>query len=90
MLLQDPQSAIPKGTMLAIFITTLSYVGFAIICGATVLRDASGDVADFFNGTLTNCTGSCEWGLQNSFQATSHCPPISFARYSRSLFCSGH
>lgn len=55
--------------MLAIVITTVSYVGFAIICGATMLRDASGDVADLFNGTLSNCTGSCEWGMHNSFQA---------------------
>lgn len=67
--LKDPQSAIPKGTMLAIVISTASYVGFAFICGATVLRDASGDVADLFNGTISNCTGDCEWGLHNSFQA---------------------
>ena len=32
-------------------------MGFAIICGATVLREATGDVADLLNGTLTNCTG---------------------------------
>ncbi|XP_064474706.1 solute carrier family 12 member 2-like [Ornithodoros turicata] len=74
--LRDPQKAIPKGTLLAIFITTLSYVGFAIIAGLCVVRDASG----FYNGTdpeivineLANCTGfpedSCPYGLMNYFQ----------------------
>lgn len=31
--LQDPQSAIPKGTLLAILITTLVYVGIAVSVG---------------------------------------------------------
>ena len=67
--LQDPQQAIPQGTMLAIVITTLTYVGFAFICGATVLRQATGNVEDLFNGTMTNCTDiNCDWGLHNSFQ----------------------
>lgn len=30
---QDPQSAIPKGTLLAILITTLVYVGIAVSVG---------------------------------------------------------
>ena len=56
--------------MLAIVITSLTYVGFAIICGATVMRQATGSIEDLYNGTAyTNCTsGDCEWGLQNSFQ----------------------
>lgn len=66
--LKDPQHAIPKGTMLAIAITSVTYVGFAIICGATVMRQATGNIEDLYNGTLTNCTEGCEWGLQNSFQ----------------------
>ena len=55
--------------MLAILITTVSYVGFAVICGAAVVRQASGNFKDIINGTYTNCTGNiqCEWGLQNSF-----------------------
>ncbi|XP_014229251.1 bumetanide-sensitive sodium-(potassium)-chloride cotransporter [Trichogramma pretiosum] len=44
--LKDPQSSIPKGTLLAILITTISYIVIAVISGASVLRDASGDVAD--------------------------------------------
>lgn len=55
--------------MLAIFITSLTYVGFAIICGATMMRAATGNIEDLYNGTITNCSsGDCEWGLQNSFQ----------------------
>nr|CAH0110941.1 unnamed protein product [Daphnia galeata] len=66
--LKDPQNAIPKGTMLAIVITSLTYIGFAIICGATMMRQATGNIEDLYNGTLTNCTEGCDWGLQNSFQ----------------------
>lgn len=36
--IQDPNSAIPKGTILAICITSLSYAIVAIICGATMKR----------------------------------------------------
>lgn len=76
--------------MLAIFITSLTYVGFGIvmiflinashsfqlvflvslqICGATVMRQATGNIEDLYNGTLGNCTmDQCEWGLQKSFQ----------------------
>ncbi|XP_077555492.1 solute carrier family 12 member 2-like [Haemaphysalis longicornis] len=75
--LKDPQKAIPRGTLLAIFITTLSYIGFAVIAGSTVLRDANGFA---FNLTeagvkfedISNCTMSegdkCEYGLMNYFQ----------------------
>ena len=66
--------AIPKGTLLAIAITSTSYILFAIIAGATVLRDASGHVYDYMgNETLSDfiaiCSGQdCEWGLHNSYQ----------------------
>jgi solute carrier family 12 sodium/potassium/chloride transporter 2 len=59
--------------MLAIVITSLTYVGFAIICGATMMRQATGNIEDLYNGTLTNCTEGCDWGLQNSFQVR---PPL--------------
>lgn len=66
---QDPQTAIPKGTLLAIFLTTLSYLLIAIICGATVLRNASGNVEDLLNDTLTSCLPeNCYYGLHNNFQ----------------------
>ncbi|KAK9507128.1 hypothetical protein O3M35_008934 [Rhynocoris fuscipes] len=67
--LRDPQSAIPKGTILAILITTASYVLMAVVTGAMVVRDATGNVADYLNNTFTNCNDTvCPYGLQNSFQ----------------------
>ncbi|KAL7302113.1 hypothetical protein TKK_0005340 [Trichogramma kaykai] len=60
--LKDPQSSIPKGTLLAILITTISYIVIAVISGASVLRDASGDVADLLttawnDSSYNNLTG---------------------------------
>ncbi|XP_050068324.1 bumetanide-sensitive sodium-(potassium)-chloride cotransporter [Anopheles maculipalpis] len=69
--LKDPSSSIPKGTILAIVLTSASYVGMAIIAGATVLRDATGNLTDVVNGTwdFSNCeVQSCSYGLHNSFQ----------------------
>lgn len=40
--LRDAQQAIPLGTLLAIAITTFSYLLFALITGSTVIRDANG------------------------------------------------
>jgi solute carrier family 12 sodium/potassium/chloride transporter 2 len=50
--LKDPQKSIPKGTLLAIAITTTSYILMAFICGFTVLRDATGELATNPNATL--------------------------------------
>ena len=44
--------AIPRGTLLAITITSSSYVLFAAIAGASVLRDATGNPDDYINGTV--------------------------------------
>ncbi|CAG2107439.1 unnamed protein product [Medioppia subpectinata] len=61
--LKNPQGAIPKGSLLAILITSATYMLFALICGATVLRDADGI------GLPANCTlGDCAYGLHNHFQ----------------------
>uniref|UniRef100_A0A8C4R0C4 Solute carrier family 12 member 3 n=1 Tax=Eptatretus burgeri TaxID=7764 RepID=A0A8C4R0C4_EPTBU len=83
--LEDPQRAIPLGTMLAIVITTVTYVLAAICVGATTVRDATGALNDsvplssFANCTeaacnlgynFTTCTvSSCGYGLVNNFQA---------------------
>lgn len=43
----------------------------AFLTGATVARDATGNITQALNGSLDflNCTGiQCEYGLQNSFQ----------------------
>uniref|UniRef100_A0A671MHM3 Solute carrier family 12 member 2-like n=1 Tax=Sinocyclocheilus anshuiensis TaxID=1608454 RepID=A0A671MHM3_9TELE len=60
--LADPQMAIPKGTLLAILITGLVYMGVAISAGACIVRDATGIES---NMTLSgsNCTdAACKLG----------------------------
>jgi amino acid transporter len=42
--LRDAQSAIPKGTLLAIFLTTLTYLAVAWMAGWCIARDAVGPV----------------------------------------------
>ncbi|KAK2862946.1 hypothetical protein Q5P01_002479 [Channa striata] len=54
--LKDPSVGIPKGTLLAVFWTTLSYLALPITVGACVLRDASGNITDKI---MTNSTGPC-------------------------------
>ncbi|XP_053182169.1 solute carrier family 12 member 2-like [Scomber japonicus] len=83
--LADPQSAIPKGTLLAILVTGITYVVIAISAGSCLVRDATGDhndtVSDTVNCTDAACTlgydfsickeGGCQFGLMNDFQAMS-------------------
>lgn len=69
--LQDPQKAIPKGTLLAIVITTISYLLIAIVCGATNVRVATGNVKDLPFYNFTNCTVNCTYGLHYNFQVKS-------------------
>uniref|UniRef100_A0A8C3IK40 Solute carrier family 12 member 1 n=1 Tax=Chrysemys picta bellii TaxID=8478 RepID=A0A8C3IK40_CHRPI len=84
--LEDPQAAIPKGTMLAILITTVAYLGVAICVAACVVRDATGNINDTVVSGM-NCNGSsactlgydfssckaqeCHYGLMNNFQVMS-------------------
>ena len=64
--LKDPSVAVPKGTLLAIIVTTISYVALCWLLGGSVARDASGIVPMIINGTLMNpnstCTANCEFG----------------------------
>ncbi|XP_010774161.1 solute carrier family 12 member 2-like [Notothenia coriiceps] len=83
--LTDPQSAIPKGTLLAILITGITYIAVAISAGSCIVRDATGDqndtVSDTVNCTDAACTlgydfsickeGGCQFGLMNDFQVMS-------------------
>ncbi|CAJ1069672.1 solute carrier family 12 member 2 [Xyrichtys novacula] len=85
--LTDPQSAIPKGTLLAILITGVTYVAVAISTGACIVRDATGDhndtVIDAVNCTVQDAAcslgydfsickeGGCQYGLMNDFQVMS-------------------
>ncbi|XP_075164790.1 sodium chloride cotransporter 69 isoform X2 [Haematobia irritans] len=69
--LKDPQKSIPKGTLLAILITTVTYLIMVLMAGATVARDATGNVTDIVNGSFAflDCVNqTCEYGLSNSFQ----------------------
>ncbi|XP_026712066.1 solute carrier family 12 member 1 isoform X2 [Athene cunicularia] len=84
--LKDPQSAIPKGTMLAILITTVAYIAVAICAASCVVRDATGNINDTVVPGMS-CNGSsacslgydfsrcasqpCDYGLMNNFQVMS-------------------
>ncbi|XP_041914609.1 solute carrier family 12 member 2 [Alosa sapidissima] len=55
--LADPQQAIPKGTLLAILITGIVYMGVAISTGACISRDAPGPTVTLNMTTgFVNCT----------------------------------
>ncbi|KAM3936732.1 solute carrier family 12 member 3-like [Leptodactylus fuscus] len=85
--LKDPAVAIPKGTLMAIFWTTLSYLALSATIGSCVLRDASGIVNDTIPLNETECEGlgcqfgwdfsecqqneTCYYGLANHYQAMS-------------------
>ncbi|KAM4714893.1 solute carrier family 12 member 3-like [Anableps anableps] len=62
--LKDPATAIPKGTLMAIFWTTLSYLGIAVTVGSCVVRDASGNKSHILTGNNTDgCVGlACNLG----------------------------
>uniref|UniRef100_A0A8C5E6B2 Solute carrier family 12 member 1 n=1 Tax=Gouania willdenowi TaxID=441366 RepID=A0A8C5E6B2_GOUWI len=81
--LKDAQGAIPKGTLLAIVITGITYLGVAL--SASVVRDATGNATDLIvPGTVCNGTAvaacklgydfsscaekSCTFGSMNNFQ----------------------
>ncbi|KAL4617673.1 Na-K-2Cl cotransporter-like [Arapaima gigas] len=81
--LLDPQMAIPRGTLLAILITGVVYLGVAITAGSCLVRDATGNSNDTISSQFHNCTDvacklgydfssckvtKCPYGLQNDFQ----------------------
>ncbi|KAI7814336.1 solute carrier family 12 member 10, tandem duplicate 3 [Triplophysa rosa] len=62
--LKDPTGGIPKGTLLAIFWTTVSYLLISITVASTVVRDASGILNDSLaiNSSI-QCSGfGCKLG----------------------------
>ncbi|TWW67808.1 Solute carrier family 12 member 1 [Takifugu flavidus] len=74
--LKDPQAAIPKGTLLAILITGVTYLGVAICVSACAVRDATGNVTDLITPGVP-CNGpamaACELGYNFSSCATTKC-----------------
>nr|CAD31111.1 putative sodium-potassium-chloride cotransporter [Anguilla anguilla] len=82
--LADPQLAIPRGTLLAILITGIVYLGVAVSTGSCIVRDATGsnstisgaincsDAACNLGYDFSSCRSSdCAYGLQNDFQIMS-------------------
>ncbi|XP_067665544.1 solute carrier family 12 member 3-like [Haliotis asinina] len=75
--LKNPSTAIPRGTFLAIFLTTVIYLGIVWACGSCLLRDAvgfsvleaaSGNISDvtLTIANVTQCGNTtCKYGLQN-------------------------
>ncbi|KAI7814322.1 putative solute carrier family 12 [Triplophysa rosa] len=62
--LKEPEVAIPKGTLMAIFCTTISYLAISSSVGACVVRDASGNMNDSLPLNFTeDCYGlGCSLG----------------------------
>ncbi|XP_025026282.1 solute carrier family 12 member 3 [Python bivittatus] len=85
--LKDPAVAIPKGTLMAIFWTTVSYLVLSATIGSCVIRDASGSINDTVLARPMTCEGiacgygwnftecaqshSCHYGLLNYYQTMS-------------------
>ncbi|XP_055365379.1 solute carrier family 12 member 3 isoform X2 [Betta splendens] len=62
--LKNPTVAIPRGTLMAIFWTTMSYLIISATIGSCVVRDASGNINDTLSpGTpVENCIGTaCQY-----------------------------
>lgn len=53
--------------MLALLLSMFSYGVFVIFAGGAALRDASGNITDLINGTISSCVPNCEYGLHNSY-----------------------
>uniref|UniRef100_A0A8C7WBN3 Solute carrier family 12 member 2 n=1 Tax=Oncorhynchus mykiss TaxID=8022 RepID=A0A8C7WBN3_ONCMY len=66
--LSDPQLAIPRGTLLAILITGIVYLGVAISTGSCIVRDATGNDNDTRSAQImANCTdAACKFGYDFS------------------------
>ena len=66
--LKDPSDAIPKGTLLAIAVTCVTYLGYAVMAAGCSLRAASGVVEEVYYsmGTL-NSTIAEEMNISRSY-----------------------
>ncbi|XP_037343067.2 solute carrier family 12 member 1 isoform X2 [Pungitius pungitius] len=74
--LRDPQAAIPKGTLLAILITGITYLAVGLCVSATVVREATGNLTDIVTAGMV-CNGSsvaaCDLGYDFSSCAVEKC-----------------
>uniref|UniRef100_A0A3Q3ABE1 Solute carrier family 12 member 3 n=1 Tax=Kryptolebias marmoratus TaxID=37003 RepID=A0A3Q3ABE1_KRYMA len=85
--LKNPAVAIPRGTLMAIFWTTVSYLIITATIGSCVVRDASGLINDTLTSSIDSCVGvscqygwdftpcitnnTCKFGISNYYQAMS-------------------
>ncbi|KAG7270042.1 hypothetical protein CRUP_036869 [Coryphaenoides rupestris] len=69
--LKDAQAAIPKGTLWAILITGVTYLGVALCVSASVVRDATGSISDLINTSLPECGNSAVAACDLGFNFTS-------------------
>lgn len=92
--LKDPQTAIPKGTLLAILLTTISYLFMALMVGGTVMRDASGDINDLWNIFNSSYTALSSLNATNETTespiATLNTSEIVWSMYGTKFNCTGH
>jgi solute carrier family 12 sodium/potassium/chloride transporter 2 len=72
--LKNPQTAIPKGTLLSILVTTLIYLGTVWLTGTTAVRDASGDGPLMYSNITSDyiippcaSNATCQCGLMNYY-----------------------
>ena len=56
--LKDPSYAISVGTITGIFITYITYAGFAVMICFTFLRRASGNIEEYLYDSMVNVTGT--------------------------------
>ena len=68
--LKDPQTAVPRGTLLAILISTAVYLLLGWLIGSVYLREAAGILVLAANDTVSSCTTQVcnEYGLLHDFQ----------------------
>lgn len=68
--LKDAQKAVPRGTLLAILISTVVYLLLGWLIGSVYLREAAGILVLAANDTVPSCTMQVcnEYGLLHDFQ----------------------
>ena len=78
--LKDAQKAIPKGTLIAIVLSTIVYVLLAWMAGACVERDASGIIFGLLNSSMNStastnycASNECSYGLLHDYQVIIFC-----------------
>nr|XP_036861097.1 solute carrier family 12 member 3 isoform X6 [Manis javanica] len=84
--LKDPAVAIPKGTLMAIFWTTVSYLAISATIGSCVVRDASGVLNDTVVPGSDACEGlACGYGWNFTACSQQHSCPFGLINYYQTM-----